>query len=133
MERKILTCIRCPMGCELTVELDGSQIINISGNACKRGELYARKEITAPTRIVTSSVKVTGGSAEMVSVKTKTDIPKGKIFDCMKCLRDITVSAPVRIGDVIVRDAAGTGVDIVATKDIAADSRPLFQEALNDH
>lgn len=133
MERKILTCIRCPMGCELTVELDGSQIINISGNTCKRGELYARKEITAPTRIVTSSVKVTGGSAEMVSVKTKTDIPKDKIFDCIKCLRGITVSAPVRIGDVIVRDAAGTGVDIVATKDIAADSRPLFQEALNDH
>ena len=118
MEIRTLTCISCPMGCPLTIEMDGDEIISITGNTCKRGEVYARKEVTAPTRIVTSTIKVTGGSADMVSVKTKTDIPKDKIFDCVKCLKGVSVEAPVHIGDVIVPNAAGTGVDIVATKDV---------------
>lgn len=118
MEIRTLTCISCPMGCPLTVEMDGDKIKGITGNTCKRGEIYARKEVTAPTRIVTSTVKVTNGSADMVSVKTKTDIPKDKIFDCVKCLKGISVEAPVHIGDVIVPNAAETGVDIVATKDV---------------
>lgn len=118
MEIRTLTCISCPMGCPLTVEMDGDEIISVTGNTCKRGDVYARKEVTAPTRIVTSTVKVTNGSADMVSVKTKTDIPKDKIFDCVKCLKGVSVEAPVHIGDVIVPDAAGTGVDIVATKDV---------------
>lgn len=118
MEIRTLTCISCPMGCPLTVEMDGNAIISVTGNTCKRGDVYARKEVTAPTRIVTSTVKVTNGSADMVSVKTKTDIPKDKIFDCVKCLKGVSVEAPVHIGDVIVPNAAGTGVDIVATKDV---------------
>ena len=77
---------------------------------------YARKEVTNPTRIVTSTVKVEGGLVEMISVKTKEDIPKDKIFDCMRALKGITVKAPVHIGDVILADAAGTGVDVVATR-----------------
>ena len=118
MEIRTLTCISCPMGCPLTVGMDGDEIISVTGNTCKRGDVYARKEVTAPTRIVTSTVKVTNGSADMVSVKTKTDIPKDKIFDCVKCLKGVSVEAPVHIGDVIVPNAAGTGVDIVATKDV---------------
>ncbi len=118
MEIRTLTCISCPMGCPLTVEMDGDEIISVTGNTCKRGDVYARKEVTAPTRIVTSTVKVTNGSADMVSVKTKTDIPKDKIFDCVKCLKGVSVEAPIHIGDVIIPNAAGTGVDIVATKDV---------------
>ena len=118
MEIRTLTCISCPMGCPLTVEMDGDEIISVTGNTCKRGDVYARKEVTAPTRIVTSTVKVTNGSADMVSVKTKTDIPKDKIFDCVKCLKGVSVVAPIHIGDVIIPNAAGTGVDIVATKDV---------------
>ena len=118
METRTLTCISCPMGCPLTVEMDGDEIISVTGNTCKRGDVYARKEVTAPTRIVTSTVKVTNGSADMVSVKTKTDIPKDKIFDCVKCLKGVSVEAPIHIGDVIIPNAAGTGVDIVATKDV---------------
>lgn len=120
METKSLICINCPMGCPLTVEMDGDKIISVSGNTCKRGDIYARKEVTAPARIVTSTVKVINGKADMVSVKTKTDIPKDKIFDCIRALKGVTVEAPVRIGDVIVPDAAGTGVDIVATKNVAS-------------
>ena len=117
MEKRSLICISCPMGCPLTVELNGSEIISVTGQTCKRGEVYARKEVTNPTRIVTSTVKVEGGAVDMVSVKTRDDIPKDKIFDCVRALKGITVKSPVRIGDVIVRDAAGTGVDIIATKD----------------
>lgn len=117
METRKLICINCPMGCPLTVKLEGPDIVSITGQTCKRGEVYARKEITNPTRIVTSTVPVEGGTADMVSVKTKEDIPKDKIFACVKALKGVTAKSPVRIGDVILKDAAGTGVDIVATKD----------------
>ena len=76
MEIRNLTCISCPMGCQITVEMDGSEVLSVTGNTCKRGDVYARKEVTNPTRIVTSTVKVIGGKADMVSVKTREDIPK---------------------------------------------------------
>lgn len=118
MEVKNLTCINCPMGCPLTIEMEGEQVIQVSGNTCKRGEIYARKEVTNPTRIVTTTVKVANGTSDMVSVKTKEDIPKGKIFDCVKALKNMQVEAPVHIGDVIADNIAETGVDIVATRNI---------------
>ena len=113
-----LTCIGCPMGCPLTVVMNGKEVVGVTGNTCKRGDVYARKEVTNPTRIVTSTVRVSGGSIDMVSVKTKEDIPKGKIFDCVKALKTVEVAAPVHIGDVIMKDVAGTGVDVVATKNV---------------
>ncbi len=116
MEKRELICIGCPLGCPLVVEMEGGEVVSVSGNTCKRGDTYARKEVTNPTRIVTSTVKVEGGSVVMVSVKTKNDIPKGKIFECVRALKDVTVKAPIRIGDVIIENVAGTGVDIVATK-----------------
>lgn len=118
MEVKNLTCINCPMGCPLTIEMEGEQVIRVSGNTCKRGEIYARKEVTNPTRIVTTTVKVINGTSDMVSVKTKEDIPKEKIFDCVKALQNVQVEAPVHIGDVIADNIAETGVAIVATGNI---------------
>ena len=118
MEERNLTCISCPMGCPLTVVMDQGEVVSVSGNTCKRGDIYARKEVTNPTRIVTSTVRVEGGSADMVSVKTKEDVPKGKIFECVRALKDVTVKAPIHIGDVIVPNVADTGVDIVATKEV---------------
>lgn len=118
MEVKNLTCINCPMGCALTVEMNGDEVINVSGNTCSRGEAYARKEVTDPTRIVTSTVRVAGGKTDMVSVKTKEDIPKGKIFECIRELQNVRVQAPVHIGDVIAANIADTGVDVVATKNV---------------
>ena len=113
-----LTCIACPMGCPLSVEMDGDKVINVTGNTCPRGKVYGEKEVTNPTRIVTSTVRVSGGESVMVSVKTKEDIPKGKIFDIVKALKDVEIPAPVKIGDVVVANVAGTGVDIVATKNV---------------
>lgn len=118
MEKRDLICIGCPLGCMITVEMDGSQVVSVTGNTCKRGDDYARKEVTNPTRIVTSIVGVTGGHLDMVSVKTRNDIPKRKIFDCVQALKGVTVKAPVHIGDVIVSNVAGTGVDVIATKEI---------------
>ena len=80
-----LTCISCPLGCPLKVETDeNGAVLQVTGNTCKRGEIYGKKEVTAPERTVTSTVAVVGGSAPLVSVRTRTDIPKGKIFDCME-------------------------------------------------
>ena len=118
MEKRELTCIGCPLGCTLTVEMTGGEVASVVGNTCKRGDDYARKEVTNPTRIVTSSVKVEDGILAAVSVKTKEDIPKDKIFDCVKALKDISVKAPVHIGDVILASVAGTGADVIATKNV---------------
>ena len=115
METRELTCIGCPMGCPLTVEIENNEVKSVAGNTCKRGEDYAKKEVTNPTRIVTSSVRVKGGDRVSVSCKTKSDIPKSKIFDVARALKDVEAVAPVRIGDVLVEDVAGTGVQIVAT------------------
>ena len=118
MEERKLTCIGCPMGCPLTVVMNGEEVVSVTGNTCKRGNIYARKEVTDPTRIVTSTVRVSGGSIPMVSVKTKEDIPKDKIFECVRALKGIRVPAPVHIGDIILKNVADTGVDIVATKNV---------------
>ena len=118
MEKRNLICIGCPMGCPLVVTMDHGEVVSVEGNTCKRGTVYGKKEVTNPTRIVTSTVRVSGGSIPVVSVKTREDIPKEKIFDCIKALQEIEVAAPVNIGDVVLLDVAGTGVDVVATKNI---------------
>lgn len=123
MNIKKLICICCPLGCSLEVQQDGTEIVSVKGNTCPRGDAYARKELTNPTRIVTTTVHVRGGLQSMVPVKTQKDIPKEKIFACMEEIRKVTVTAPVVIGDVVLADAAGTGVDIVATKTVEQNER----------
>ncbi len=118
MKKVNLICIGCPLGCPLTVEMEGREVVSVTGNTCKNGDKYARKELTDPTRIVTSTVRVTGGHLPMVSVKTASDIPKNKIFDCIKALKFVEIPAPVNIGQVIVPDVAGTGVAVIATRNI---------------
>jgi CxxC motif-containing protein len=120
VETRELTCIGCPMGCTVKVTMEGAEIRKVEGNTCRRGEDYARKEVTNPTRIVCSSVPCDGGYPAQVSVKTDRDIPKSEIFEVMKAIRDVKCTAPVHIGDIILKNAAGTGADIVATKNIDA-------------
>ena len=117
METRELTCIQCPLGCPLTVTVDGDSV-TVTGNTCPRGAVYGEKEVTHPTRTVTSTVAVEGGEMARVSVKTAGDIPKEKIFDVMAEIRGTKLTAPVTIGDVIIKNAAGTGVDIIATKSV---------------
>lgn len=114
---KELTCIRCPMGCHLTVTMDGNTV-TVTGNSCPRGAEYGKKEVTNPTRIVTGSVRVRNGDLPLVSVKTAEDIPKDRIFAVMADIRRCIAEAPINVGDVLIQNAAGTGVAIVATRSV---------------
>ena len=114
---KELTCIGCPIGCALKAEIRCEEII-VQGNGCKRGEKYARTELLAPVRAVCSTVALVGGTIARLSVRTAQDVPKDKIFACMDEIRRAKAQAPVRIGEVIIKNCAGTGVDIIATKNV---------------
>lgn len=122
MSKKELTCIGCPLGCQITVDWDdeAKKVISVTGNSCKNGDIYARKEVTNPTRIVTSSIPVTGGDMVRVSCKTQHDIPKNRIFDVMEEIHAAKAKAPLKIGDVLVKDVCGLGVDVIATRNIHA-------------
>ncbi|HJB34738.1 MAG TPA: DUF1667 domain-containing protein [Candidatus Blautia merdipullorum] len=119
-ETRELICINCPLGCGLTVTIKDGEVEKVQGNTCPKGEAYGKKEVTNPTRIVTSIVKVTGGVLPVVSVKTASDIPKEKIMDCARVLKEVEVQAPVSIGDVVLEDVCGTGVPMIATKNVSA-------------
>lgn len=114
MERK-LTCIICPLGCTLTVQLEGNKVIDVTGNTCPRGKAYAESECTDPRRTVTSTVRCTDGG--LVSVKTDKPIPKDKIADCMALINKTVAKLPVAIGDVLIEDAFGSR--LVATQNKA--------------
>ena len=117
---KTFTCIICPNGCEVTVEYDGTELISCSGNLCKRGEEYVRQELRDPRRTISSSVAVTGGDLPMVSVRLTKPIPRDRIFDVMKVIREMRLAAPVRSGDVLISDILGLGSDLIATRNVAA-------------
>ena len=114
--RKRLICISCPVGCELTVEIESGKVISVSGNRCPRGEAYAREEVTDPKRVLATSVKVIGGELPLVSVKTSRPIPKTLIPHVMELVKGLSVNAPVEIGQVILENLLDTGTDLVATR-----------------
>ena len=109
---KKLTCIVCPLGCELDVELDNGKVVSVSGNTCPRGKAYAENECTNPQRTVTSTIRCEDGS--MLSVKTDKTIPKGKMIECMSIINKTVAKLPVAVGDIIKKDVFGA--NIVATQ-----------------
>ena len=113
MAMRNMTCIVCPMGCQLQVELDGEKVVSVSGNTCPRGKQYAIDECTHPMRTITSTARTENG--EVIPVKTNRTIPKELMFDCMKELNKAVVKLPAHIGDVVVENILGTGADIVVT------------------
>ena len=117
-EKKMLHCICCPLGCEITASLEDGQVVAVCGNSCPRGEKYAREELTAPQRMLTMAVRILQGKLPLLPVVSARALPKERIPDCARALRRITAKAPVRAGDVIVPDLLGLGVDIVASRDM---------------
>ncbi len=113
--KRELTCIICPRGCSLSVDIDGDKS-TVLGNACPKGEKYAVEECIHPTRTVTSIVRVENRKNTMVSVKTASPVPKESIFHVMELIKKTSVKAPVRIGDIILTNVYGT--NIIVTKDI---------------
>lgn len=115
---KELTCIICPKGCNIQVEINNGKIVNIEGNTCKRGYDYAFSEVTNPVRTITSTIKLENG--KMVAIKTDKPIPKKLIFECMELINKTTIKAPINIGDILIENILNTGSNIIATKNIDA-------------
>ena len=111
--KKELTCIACPLGCSVTVTLDGDKIISVEGNTCPRGKEYAITECTAPVRTLTTTVRCTDGS--LLSVKTARPIPKDKMMEAMAVISSAAATPPVSVGDVIIKGLFGT--DVIATQE----------------
>ena len=112
---KEIICTVCPTGCTIRVEGENGNITNIEGFSCPRGKTYAENEFISPVRILTSTAKVKNAKAPLVAVRSKTPVPKDKLFDCMAEIRRLELTAPVKRGDVLISDICGTGVDIIAT------------------
>ncbi len=114
-----LVCIVCPLGCRLTVtQKPGEAEPEITGHNCQRGLDYARAEATDPQRVLTTSVPATGAALRRLPVKTSGTIPKKLLRQAAEFLRGVRVKAPIRAGDIIVRDLLGTGINVVATRDL---------------
>lgn len=114
---QLITCISCPVGCRMTVTLEDGVVSAVENNICKRGDAYARQECVAPMRMVTAVAPVEGSDMP-VSIKTENPIPKEKITACMDAIRAARFTMPIMMGDVLIQDVAGTGVNLVATKSI---------------
>jgi len=113
---KNLTCIICPRGCNMKVEVEDGKVINVGGNTGKRGYDYAVSEVTNPVRTVTSTIKLENGS--MIPVKTDKPIPKDLIFKCMEEINKVNIKPPIKIGQVLIENILDTGVNVIATRSI---------------
>ncbi len=118
MSKREIICIACPRGCKMEVEAitNGVTKYAVSGNLCPRGEKYGIKEMSNPTRMVTSTVVIKNGHLSRLPVRTSEAIPKNKIFDCMKTLDQVQVEGPIKVGDVIVKNLLGLEIDVIATR-----------------
>lgn len=113
---KIITCINCPVGCRMKVTMDDSgQVLSVDGNSCNRGNKYARQECTLPLRMITAVIPAENSSIPL-SVKTAEPVPKDLIPEVMEQLKKIHISAPIAMGQIILPNICGTGVDIIATR-----------------
>ncbi len=115
---KEIICTVCPTGCRITVEGEGAVVRSITGNTCKRGIQYATDEFILPKRILTCSVTLEGANRAMLPVRSVAPLPLERVFDCMKVAQATTVTAPVKVGDVIIENILDLGVDIVSAMSI---------------
>ena len=119
--KRTFTCIVCPNGCEIETEYEETQVLSVTGNLCPKGRTYVTQELVDPRRTIASSVRVLGGALPLASVRLNRPIPKDRIFDVMKEIGSRTLQAPVRIGDVVIKNVLGLDSDVIVTKNV--DSR----------
>ena len=115
---KEITCIVCPIGCKILVRTDGTRFELLDGNKCKKGVDYARNEALDPRRMLTSSILVKNGEWPLVSVKSSRAVPKDKVFSVLKEIRRTDVNAPIKTGQILIENAANTGINIISTKSV---------------
>jgi len=118
-EIKNFLCVACPVGCALKVEACGTEVSKVEGNSCPRGVKYAQDEITNPTRTFTSTIRVKGGVLPVCPVRSRAPLPLKKVFDVTREVAKISLPAPVMIGQVIIENVCGTGIDIVASRSLS--------------
>lgn len=118
METRNIVCTVCPVGCSLKVTIDDGKVTGVTGNSCKRGAEYGKSECTNPTRVLTTTVRVSDGNITMLPVKSEKAIPKGLLLDCMKVINQCNLKAPVKIGDIVVENILSTGVNIIAARNV---------------
>lgn len=115
---KKLTCIVCPLGCLIEVNITDGKDPEITGHACPRGKLYGETEFIRPIRTLTTTIRVEGGELPVLPVKTREPVDKYLLPDIMKILNKISIKAPVSIGQIIIPNILNSGIDIIATRDI---------------
>ena len=119
MKTREFTCIICPGSCLVTAKYEeNGEILEIRGNACKKGEDYVRQELTDPQRTIASSCLLEGGELPLVSVRLNRPVPKDRVMDVMEEIRKVKLSAPVHMGEVVISDVLGLGSDVIATKTV---------------
>lgn len=111
-----LTCIICPLGCTLDLEVENKEIKKITGNGCKRGISFAQTEFHNPQRMVTTIVSLEGGEYPFLPVISEGEVPKKDLKECMDFLQKVKVKAPIKMGDIVAKNIVGTGVNIIAAK-----------------
>ncbi len=114
--KKHFTCIVCPIGCEIEVTFKDEKILSITGNRCVRGKEFVLQELKNPLRVLTTTVRIKNGEYAVLPVRTDRPIPRNKIFDIMKEVSKIEVNAPVKMYDIVKKNIAGTGANLVATR-----------------
>ena len=129
VEKKHFTCVICPLGCEIDVELQGGNVVSMEGNKCQKGKEFVLQELEEPMRILTTTVPIKGAKWAMLPVRTDKAIPKRLLFKVIEQLADIELQAPVKMYDVILKNTAGTGANIVATRNMkrTATTRDIVQ------
>ncbi|MBO5535181.1 MAG: DUF1667 domain-containing protein [Clostridia bacterium] len=116
--KRTFTCIVCPNGCEIETEYEGTQVLSVTGNLCPKGKTYVTQELVDPRRTIATSVRVLNGTMPLTSVRLTNAVPKDRIFDVMDEINRQTLTAPVRIGDVVIADVLGLGSDVIVTMNI---------------
>ncbi len=116
-ERKFI-CVSCPLGCGLTVTLEDGEVKSVEGNSCPRGASYAKSEVKDPRRVFASTVRVKNGKLPVCPIRSKTPAPRGKLFEIAQAVAKLEIPAPIKIGQVLIHNACGTDVDIVASRDL---------------
>ena len=115
---RLMTCIECPQGCRLTVDTDGARVLSVTGHKCPRGGSYAKQEVEAPMRTLTTAVLTRGLELNMLPVRTNKPIPKSRLLEAMEAVKRITLTSPVKTGSVIAENFLGLGVDLIAAREL---------------
>ncbi len=120
-------CVTCPVGCTIDATVEGEELIEVHGQACKRGIAFVREELTAPRRVLTTTVRVKGGALPLVPVRSSEPLPKGLLLEIARALRSVVLAAPVAEHQVVLKDVQGTGIDIITSRAMPV-ARPMAGE-----